>query len=555
MFKRPVPSNLEYLRPTIIILGILLLEVQSAVAAGACGKSPKSNADWIDSSTPADSCRKLVLVFSDEFEAPRTSFDGQYGDTKWTAMDMHYSSDNAEDQNYKPQQVDVSGGALNIHFASQPSTADLHAFSYTAPVKKSFTSGMLQSWNKFCFTGGYVEFAVKLPGNPRDSGLWAATWLEGNLGRAGYYKSLTGQWPYSYDKCNGSRAVPWSNQPGQRISACDGGTGRGAPEIDVLEYGILGGTATPQYVHTMQMAPVAPLYTTWMTPISNATKAPQGVFLPGAGLPGLATHLGPPYGQMDKSADGFPRAGSNITDTFSGSTTLNDTHFTGYHRYSVLWEPGEFVRWYLDDDFLFEVNKEALRRMENSQGQSIEQRLIPKEAMYIVMNLAMSDRNWAPLSDALKASLEQSPAVMSVDYVRVWQAPGAINVGCDPPDLPTREWIACHRDEYLGPGESWNLGLCSSVSTTGNTYMIAFGSVAVAWAVGMIGAMWLMRTWMKTMQEQQHKLTPEELAAARCRDLAKREAGCYVSSNMQTVLHLMKINRPDLYAITGLNQH
>jgi hypothetical protein len=74
-------------------------------------------------------------------------------------------------------------------------------------------------------SGGYVEFAVQLPGNPTDSGLWAATWLEGNLGRAGYYKSLTGQWPYSYNNCPGSKSVPWSNQPGQRISACDGGTG------------------------------------------------------------------------------------------------------------------------------------------------------------------------------------------------------------------------------------------------------------------------------------------------------------------------------------------
>jgi hypothetical protein len=103
---------------------------------------------------------------------------------------------------------------------------------------------------------------------------------------------------------------------------------------------------------------------------------------------------------------------------------------------------------------------------ENDQGQFIEQRLIPKEAMYIVMNLAMSDKNWSPLSAALKASLEQSPAVMSVDYVRVWQKPGGTNVGCDPPELPTRNWIACHRDDYLGPREQWNLGGCGSLRTS-----------------------------------------------------------------------------------------
>lgn len=29
----------------------------------------------------------------------------------------------------------------------------------------NFQSGMVQSWNKFCFTGGYLEFSAILPGN------------------------------------------------------------------------------------------------------------------------------------------------------------------------------------------------------------------------------------------------------------------------------------------------------------------------------------------------------------------------------------------------------
>lgn len=28
----------------------------------------------------------------------------------------------------------------------------------------SYQSGMLTSWNKFCFTGGYIEVNVSLPG-------------------------------------------------------------------------------------------------------------------------------------------------------------------------------------------------------------------------------------------------------------------------------------------------------------------------------------------------------------------------------------------------------
>ena len=40
--------------------------------------------------------------------------------------------------------------------------------------KKYIQSGMVQSWNKFCFIGGVVEFSAKLPGDPRKGGLWPA---------------------------------------------------------------------------------------------------------------------------------------------------------------------------------------------------------------------------------------------------------------------------------------------------------------------------------------------------------------------------------------------
>lgn len=33
------------------------------------------------------------------------------------------------------------------------------------------------------------------------------------------------------------------------------------------------------------------------------------------------------------------------------------------------------------------------------------------------------------------------PATMSVDYIRVYQDPNAVNVGCDPPDFPTAAYI------------------------------------------------------------------------------------------------------------------
>lgn len=46
--------------------------------------------------------------------------------------------------------------------------------------------------NKFCFTGGYIEAAVQLPGTNNVIGMWPAIWTMGNLGRVGYGATLEG---------------------------------------------------------------------------------------------------------------------------------------------------------------------------------------------------------------------------------------------------------------------------------------------------------------------------------------------------------------------------
>ena len=141
--------------------------------------------------------------------------------------------------------------------------------------------------NKFCFTGGYVETSVQLPGANNVLGFWPSVWAMGNLGRAGYGATLEGlvsdfqvvlyvshnmqsqKWPYSYDSCDvgtvpnqtihGQPVAATKNGagkegilsylPGQRLSRCtcegeshpgpkhkDGTfVGRSAPEIDVFE--------------------------------------------------------------------------------------------------------------------------------------------------------------------------------------------------------------------------------------------------------------------------------------------------------------------------------
>jgi len=53
----------------------------------------------------------------------------------------------------------------------QPSPVS--AYSHISSL--SSDSGMLQSWNKFCFVGGIVEFSAKLPGDSGTAGLWPAS--------------------------------------------------------------------------------------------------------------------------------------------------------------------------------------------------------------------------------------------------------------------------------------------------------------------------------------------------------------------------------------------
>ena len=52
---------------------------------------------------------------------------------------------------------------------------------------RAFSSGMIQSFNKTCFTGGILEASFELPGAvDSTSQLWTAGWLSGMLGRPGF---------------------------------------------------------------------------------------------------------------------------------------------------------------------------------------------------------------------------------------------------------------------------------------------------------------------------------------------------------------------------------
>ena len=119
--------------------------------------------DLIDKDTPHSALTRTgfdgheyTLVFSDEFEkAGRTFYPGD--DPYWEAVDLWYWP-TADLEWYDPGQVTTKDGKLVITLEDNP----LKGLQYR--------SGMLQSWNKFCYTTGYIEVSVLMPGAADISG-------------------------------------------------------------------------------------------------------------------------------------------------------------------------------------------------------------------------------------------------------------------------------------------------------------------------------------------------------------------------------------------------
>jgi beta-glucanase (GH16 family) len=79
--------------------------------------------------------------------------------------------------------VTTSNGVLNIttvnediNFMAFDANTDPSDVKKAKKMTKNYQSGMVQGWNKFCFTGGVVEISAKLPGDSDIGGLWPAMW-------------------------------------------------------------------------------------------------------------------------------------------------------------------------------------------------------------------------------------------------------------------------------------------------------------------------------------------------------------------------------------------
>eukprot|EP00934_Nitzschia_sp_Nitz4_P001950 Nitzschia sp. Nitz4//scaffold76_size158648//60033//68082//NITZ4_002544-RA/size158648-processed-gene-0.238-mRNA-1//1//CDS//3329557839//1950//frame0 len=428
-------------------------------------------------------------VMSDEFNVPNRTFtDGH--DPIWTALDKPDDDSNA-----------AGGGSQQFYNSSFVTTTDDGMLKISTQIGKTkwqrydivnkewkigqaqFKSGMVQSWEKFCFTGGIVEVDIILPGDPYIGGLWPAVWMLGNLGRATYEASTNNVWPWSYNKCDRDL------QQAQKISACNAENhfgmhpfqGRGSTEIDILEvmtgdsHGALPGPdppiSLPYADMTLQLAPGVtknrpqpgglPLYndTVFGNTEYEANTWYQDVEMSGN------TSVNPFfYGNfMDETKPGEPVTRSKKqafqADAVGVNHQLTPAHFKKVHTFRLEWQPGPGGRidWFskghrinatfsmegdgLGTDWVhaYGIKDDVLNDTMGSQ--------IPIEPSYLIMNTAISS-TWgfpwvAPDSTCKKCydcedpkcacslgvgfckMMRESDVAMYIDSIRVYQSRNA----------------------------------------------------------------------------------------------------------------------------------
>ncbi len=378
----------------------------------------------IDPTTPKSAMKRrgidgdgLELVFSDEFNGRnRTFYPGD--DPFWTAPDMWYGA-TQDLEWYDPDAVTTEGGTLNLQLDNFIN----HGLQYR--------SGMLNSWNQICFKGGALEVSISLAGPAGTPGLWPGAWTMGNLGRPGYKATTEGVWPYTYNSCdagitpNQSSPDGLSHLPGQKLSSCvcpgadhpTPGTGRGAPEIDVIEASVDPTNRLGVVTQSYQVAP----FDVWYRPNYDFLEIPN-------------------YNTTQMNA----YCGGPFQEAISGTTLLNKAWYDGnrYQRYAFEYSPGTGskaqIGWFVGEEMSYRMTGDAI-----GPNGNIKSRIISEEPMSIILNLGFSTA-WTQIDyPNLKF-----PTIMRVDYVRWYQKPGQTSVTCDPEGYETTEYIKTHPKAY-----------------------------------------------------------------------------------------------------------
>jgi hypothetical protein len=243
-------------------------------------------------------------------------------------------------------------------------------------VTKHFRSAMLQTWNKFCFTGGIIEAEVELPGKHDVSGLWPAFWLLGNLARHTYVGSSEHIWPWSSSVCT-ERSFD-----AQHISGCSEvahyglqkGVGRGSPEVDIFEvqpgpikanHGPfkISSVGQPFMSSSFQVAPGRPN----TRPGSGYWPGPGQWYEGLTGGKNSSLNIGF-YGNYNHfQYDPHPEKSDYWSDAVSYNRQLEERHFNSKHKYRLEWdvptkEKDGFLHWYLDGELVLAINGTGIKK-------------------------------------------------------------------------------------------------------------------------------------------------------------------------------------------------
>ncbi len=138
-------------RSRIASVAIAVLVSLSLVGCGRASSSAVTG-------SVASAAAPAGTVFDDEF-------DGTTLGAPWVALDRPGDASNQELECYRPANVAVSGGNLNVTTKIESGCSG-----------DRYTSGMVQ-WRQFAFTYGTLEFRARLAGG---TGTWPAVWMLGS---------------------------------------------------------------------------------------------------------------------------------------------------------------------------------------------------------------------------------------------------------------------------------------------------------------------------------------------------------------------------------------
>ncbi|KAF8078775.1 glycoside hydrolase family 16 protein [Lyophyllum atratum] len=358
----------------------------------ATGQIPSMAGNWglIDLETPRsaytkpsyqDPSEEMQLVFSDEFNTDGRSFypgDDPY----WEAVDLHYWATNNMEW-YDPAAITTKDGALEITL-SKKETHGLHRWPYT-----------------------YDSCDVGTVANQTVGGLPIAATVDGDITAGGSLSFLPGQ---RLSRCT----CPGESHPGP-LHADGTFVGRSAPEIDIFESQVTGKPLKGQVSQSAQWAPISHRYL-WKNTSDTTTIADPNITM-------LNPYLG---GAFQQATSAVTEINQDCYELLLGCSSIYGFEYKsgGY---------GGYISWISDGKLAWTLKQEG---MDADEVVEISIRPIPREPLYIIVNLGMS-------TNFGNVDLEHLtfPATMRVDWIRIYQRKNAINVGCDPKDFPTQGYI------------------------------------------------------------------------------------------------------------------